>query len=100
MVNLVGKFAKVNSDAYEEYGLARDTSVFIAGSGFSPIDDNDTYKLLFVVAKVGPEGKPEGNGVTIARSSLDVLSDEDSVDLKQKMENALADKEAASEEGR
>jgi len=101
MVSLVGKFAKVNTDAYEKYDLPSGTLVFIAGSGFSPVDDDDNYKLLYVVAKVGEDGVPAGDkGVTIARKSLDVLSHEDLQNNLKKMEDALARKEKVdSEEG-
>jgi len=99
MVNLVGKFAKVKSDKYEEYGLPEGTPVFVAGSGFSPLDDDDNYKLLFVVARLGGDNLPVAPGVTIARSSLEVLSDEDSAEYKKKMEDALPAETAAQEAG-
>lgn len=93
--DIVGKFARVESDAYEEYGLVRDSIVFIAGSGFSPVDDDDNYKLLFAVVKIGEDGLPASKkGITIARKSLGVLSDESTVDMKKKLDNALAIKEA------
>lgn len=94
MVDIVGRFARVTSDQYEEYGLAKYDLVFVAGSGFSPVDDDDNYKLLFVVASVGVDGVPsQERGVTIARKSLDITSDDENTELLKKMEDALVQRQ-------
>jgi|ERR1700749_1323168 len=100
MVNdIVGKFAKVQSEGYDGFGLEEGDLVFIAGSGFSPVDEDDNYKLLFVVSKMDENGIPNSKGgITIARKSLSILSDEDCSNLRQKMENAFAEKEEAKSE--
>lgn len=90
VIDIVGKFAKVVSDKYGEYGLEQGSTVFIAGSGFSPIDDEDNYKLLFVASLVVDGVPSTERGVTIARTSLEVLSDEENEALKTKMDEAFA----------
>src|SRR5690625_4625449 len=50
--DITNQFARVNSDSYTEYGLEKGETVFIAGNGFSPTDELDLYKLLFVVVKL------------------------------------------------
>lgn len=94
MVNdIVGRFAHVKSDQYEKYGLDNDAVVYIAGSGFSPVDDDDNYKLLFVVTKI-VDGLPDAKGgVTISRKSLNVMSDEDNDSFRKVMEQKLAQQE-------
>lgn len=87
--NIVGKFARVTSDKYGEYGLAEGALVFISGSGFAPVDADDNYKLLFVVLAVKDDVPQGDHGITIARTSLEVASDEEDADLKSKMEVAL-----------
>ncbi len=87
--DIVGKFAKVNTDAYSGYDVPMDTVVVIAGSGFAPIDDDDNYKLLFVISKF-VDGKAEGHGITVARKHLNLLPDEESNKLKEQLELNLA----------
>lgn len=95
--DLVGKFAHVLGSAYEEYGLPEGSLVFIAGSGFSPVDDDDNFKLLFIVAEV-KDDVPHGNGVTLARKSLQVVSDEENAELHNKMEEVVAKQAQAANE--
>lgn len=90
VTDIVGKFAHVNSDNYEEYGLTRGQLVFIAGSGFSPVDDEDTYKLLFIVAKMNGDVPSKENGVILARKNLELLPDDQNEELLNKMEANLA----------
>src|SRR5262245_40618603 len=83
---IVGKFARVNSESYSEYGLPKDGLVFISGSGFAPMDDDDNYKLLFIVLPI-KDGVPSGErGVTIARKDLTVCSEEEDAEFKKIME--------------
>lgn len=90
VTDIVGKFAHINSDSYEDYGLPRGQLVFIVGSGFSPVDEDDTYKLLFIIAKMDGDVPSKERGVTIARKSLEVLPDEQSDELLNRMEESLA----------
>lgn len=83
---IVGKFARIASDAYVEYGLSRGDLVAIAGSGFAPIDEDDTYKLLFVVSKY-ENGKLEDRGIVLNRSSLELLPDDESQKLMDEVAN-------------
>lgn len=82
-------FARVNKDGYEEFGVKAGDLVYVVGSGFAPVDDDDNYKLLFVVVST-TDGIPSGSrGITIARNSLDICSDDEQVDLNLAMEKAL-----------
>lgn len=91
MVNdIVGRFAHVKSDQYEKYGLDKHAVVYIAGSGFSPVDDDDNYKLLFVVTKIVDGLPDEKGGVTISRSNLSLMSDDENDYFITVMEQKLA----------
>lgn len=91
---IVGKFGRVLGKAYEEYGLPEGGLVFISGSGFAPVDDDDNYKLLFIVLPI-KDGVPSGErGVTIARKYLEVCSDEEDATHKKVMEQKF-DEEAS-----
>lgn len=93
--DLTGQFARITTDTYVEYGLAKDALVFIAGSGFSPIDDEDNFKLLFIACPVS-NNVPQGNGTTIARANLAVCSDTENDTLRKLMEETIvATQEAA-----
>ena len=93
VTEIVGKFAHVVSDQYEKYGLTQGDLVFIAGSGFSPVDDEDNFKLLFVVSRVEDGVPVMDKGVTIARKSLEVLPDDQSNELLKNMEDTLAQRQ-------
>lgn len=95
---IVGNYAYILGSSYEEYGLGEGSLVFIAGSGFSPIDEDDNFKLLFVVTKTD-NGVPVGErGVTIARKSLQVCSDEEQATYKKNMEEVLEREAEATNE--
>lgn len=90
----VGKFARIASDAYVEYGLNRGDLVAIAGSGFAPVDEDDNYKLLFVVSKY-EDGRLEDRGTVMNRTSLELLPDEESEKLMETLKNVT--QEASNE---
>lgn len=91
VIDIVGKFARVISEAYEEYGLDKDSIVFIAGSGFAPVDDDDNYKLLFVVNPFVDGKLTEAAGVTMARRSFELLADEVSESYMAQLEKNIAE---------
>lgn len=85
----VGKFAHILSEEYSKYGIEKGELVFVAGSGFAPIDDDDNYKLLFVVSKV-TDGVPSSKkGVTIVRKNLGLLEQEENDRLLKIMESKI-----------
>lgn len=86
---MVGRFAKVVSDKYTEYGLDKGDIVFVAGSGFAPVDDDDNYKLLFVGAKVVDGVPVQDKGITLARSSLKLVSATMEKKLQGKLQRAF-----------
>lgn len=88
--DITGKFARLNTSDYEEYGIANAELVFVAGSGFYPVDDNDNFKLLFIVSQIGEDGMPSPKGTTIMRSSLELLPDDESATLLKEMEAKIA----------
>lgn len=83
--DIVGKFAEINTDAYVEYDVPMGSTVVVAGSGFAPTDDDDNYKLLFVVSKF-ENGKAQDHGITVARKHLNVFSDEKCKELQEQLE--------------
>lgn len=93
MDEITGKFAYVVSDQYGDYGLDKGDLVFIAGSGFSPVDEDDNYKLLFVVSKIQDDVPDMSKGVTIARKSLELLSDIENQRHLERMEESLAQRQ-------
>lgn len=91
--SIVGKFAKVNNPNYKEYGLEDGCTVLIVGSGFAPLDEEDRYQLLFVVSKLEGD-KLKDHGVTMKRSSLTVVSEEEGKKLYDLIKDQVNDKEA------
>lgn len=93
---MIGKFATINQDGLEEHDLNKGDTVIIAGSGFTPIDDQDNYKLLFVVCKT-EGGKLQDKGTAIKRESMDLLSDERCSELRQEIEAQHGKQEVKAE---
>lgn len=94
-MEIIGKFARIASDAYGDYGLNRGDLVAVAGSGFAPVDDDDNYKLLFVVSKY-EDGRLENRGTVINRGSLEVLPDEESEKLMEVLTNVIQQEQEAA----
>lgn len=91
VIDIVGKFARVISEAYEEYGVGKDSIVFIAGSGFAPVDDDDNYKLLFVVNPFVDGKLTKDAGITVVRKYLELLADEVSESYMAQLEKNIAE---------
>lgn len=93
VTDIVGRFAHITSNQYTQYGLEPGELVFIAGSGFSPVDEDDNYKLLFIVTKMNGDIPSKDNGVTISRKNLELLSDPENERYFRRMEESLAERE-------
>jgi len=98
--DLTNWFAVVNSEDYEKYGISKGETVFIAGNGFSPTEETDMYKLLFVAVKLKDGGPVNDKAVTISRDSLDVVSEFENKKLWKTLRKKIEeDQEAEARKG-
>lgn len=81
-----GDFAKVATDTLAEHGVNRDDTIYLAGSGFVPLDEAKPYdyRLTFIGCFLKDDKVDlDRNGFTVDPYNLEELSEDEHNRLQQ-----------------